>query len=209
MNNPRIRATDAERNKVLAYLSEAMTNGQLNFAEFDERSHAVTSATYRDELATPLQDLMPNPELFLGREVAVPQTHAVVPSRQPISAGDAGNSFSVALMSGTEKKGVWTIAPSHLSISVMGGTSLDLRQARFAAQKVTINAFAVMGGVDIIVPEDVRIICDGVALMGGFGVIDDKQVRLAMADIPHDAPTVRITGLALMGGVDVRRVPRI
>lgn len=209
MEQPRIRATDNERNQVLAVLSQAMANGQLNFGEFDERSQAVTQAIYREELLAPLHDLVPNPSSVLSTDIVRRPDATMVTSSQTISPTSPGDAYSFSLMGATEKRGAWTIARSHTSLTLMGGNTIDLTKATFADRGVVINAFAVMGGIEVIVPEDVRIKCDGVAIMGGFEVIDDKTVKVNLNDLPENSPTLRVSGFALMGGVTVRRVPRL
>lgn len=205
MTEPRLRASDTDRNQVLAVLSQAMSNGQLSFAEFDERTQEVTKATYRDELIQPLKDLVPLPERILSNEVALRPEQA---SLQAVDRAQTGDQFSLSIMGGSEKKGAWTIARTHTSLAIMGGNDLDLTKATFAHQDITISAWAIMGGITIYVPEDVRVKCDGVAIMGGFGVIEDEDVTIDLATLPENAPLVRVTGLALMGGVDVKRVRR-
>ncbi|MEJ5997628.1 DUF1707 SHOCT-like domain-containing protein [Corynebacterium sp. H130] len=208
MNPPQIRATDNERNQVIAVLSQALTNGQLDFAEYDERSKAVMQAKYRDELLAPLHDLVHEPAKVISSDIVRRPDADIATSAQTISPSTAGDSFSFSLMGGSEKKGAWTIAPSHTSITLMGGNTIDLTKATFAGRDVTIHAWAVMGGIDIIVPEDVRIRCDGVAVMGGFEVTDDREVTIVLNDLPENSPTLRVTGLALMGGVTIKRVRR-
>ena len=96
----------------------------------------------------------------------------------------------------------------HTSVALMGGNSLDLREARFAAQETVINALALMGGIEIIVPDDVRVVDDGVGIMGGFGVEDHESCTVSVAELPADVPVVRVRGLALMGGVGIVRAAR-
>jgi hypothetical protein len=79
----------------------------------------------------------------------------------------------------------------------MGGVELDLRHARFAADETTITAVAIMGGIDIVVPEHLDVEVDGVGLMGGFG---GRRIGARSG-----GPRVRITGFALWGGVEVKR----
>ena len=54
-----------------------------------------------------------------------------------------------------------------------------------------------MGGVEVIIPPGVRVESEGFAFMGGFGndVGDPGN---------PNAPVVRLTGFAMMGGVEVR-----
>jgi hypothetical protein len=82
----------------------------------------------------------------------------------------------------------------------MGGGELDLREARFTQREVRIWALALMGGVSVIVPEDAEVHVTGIGIMGGF------EPGAAGTGGPG-APRITVTGLALMGGVDVRRKP--
>jgi predicted membrane protein len=90
----------------------------------------------------------------------------------------------------------------------MGGVLVDLRDAVFEAPETVITVTAVMGGVQVLVPEDVRVVEHGLGLMGGFTSACAKSVTQGSRDLPADAPVVRVRGVAVMGGVEVRRVPR-
>jgi len=85
---------------------------------------------------------------------------------------------------------------------MMGGVDLDLREAELESEQVTIWALAMMGGVDVIVPDDCELDASGFGLMGGFDEHDKA------APPPAGAPVVRVRGLALMGGIDVYRTAR-
>jgi hypothetical protein len=82
----------------------------------------------------------------------------------------------------------------------MGAVSLDLREARFSGHEVTIQTFALMGGIDIIVDEEITVDVSGFAFMGGF------DHRATGPGLPG-APRLRVVGFALMGGVNVQRRP--
>jgi hypothetical protein len=57
--------------------------------------------------------------------------------------------------------------------------------------------------VEIIVPPNLPVTADGVAIMGGFAHVDR-----ALADPDPAAPMLRVTGLAFMGGVHIEmRLP--
>ena len=49
----------------------------------------------------------------------------------------------------------------------MGGVDLDLRDALLEDDVVEITAWAIMGGVTVIVPEGIPVECSGFMLMGG------------------------------------------
>ena len=197
---PRKRATDSGRDSAAKRLQDAFADGQLSITEFDERSRAVYNATYADELPALTEDLSP-----------VEHPHPAVTSHAShaqVTGEPGGTAFSVSLMGGSERTGEWLVAPIHTSLALMGGTSLDLREARFYARETVINAVALMGGIEIIVPEDVRVVDNGAALMGGFGVEDHPSCTISRDDLPASAPVLRIRGFALMGGVGIVRAAR-
>ena len=157
---PRKRVSDSERNKAAKHLQDAFADGQISLTEFDDRSRALYASTYVDELPALVEDLSPV-------ERADRPTHATASasSRAVVTGESDGSAFSLSLMGGAERTGQWLVAPMHTSVALMGGNSLDLREARFAAQETVINALALMGGVEIIVPDDVRIVDDGVGIV--------------------------------------------
>jgi hypothetical protein len=93
------------------------------------------------------------------------------------------------------------VPKTQIAVAVMGGVTLDLRDARFGTDEVTIQAYAMMGGVEIIVPDDLDVRVDGFGLMGGF---DDTAAGVG----DGTGPPVRVTGVAFWGGVDVKRKRR-
>ena len=203
---PRRRATDAERRAAVEALGRAMSEAQITTAEFEERSGTAWAAVYRDELPALLADLTPYPEEEIGpvpRETAVSGrgSSQIVPS-----AG--GSSLTVAVMGGSELTGDWQCAPTHTSINIMGGSDFDFTDVRLSAQRTVLTVIDVMGGADIKVPEDFRVVMEGFALMGGSAIKDAPGVTMKMSELPADAPTIVIRSYALMGGSDVLRVPR-
>jgi len=91
--------------------------------------------------------------------------------------------------------------PGNFSaVAILGGGEIDLREARFAEPSVTIHVVAVMGGVEITVPEDASVHVTGVGIMGAFehGASGEGQ---------QGGPTIIINGVAVMGGVEVKRKP--
>jgi hypothetical protein len=187
-----LRASDADRERVAKILHDAMAEGRLTVDELDERLQTVYKSRTLGELVPITADL--------------PVTGATGASVQPVGrnvpseriGGTPGPTASIALMSGFERTGNWVVPRYHTAVAIMGGGELDLTQARFAEAESTINVFTIMGGVEILVPDDITVRVQGFGFMGGF---DHK----ATGDGPPGCPVVTINGLAIMGGVDVKR----
>ncbi|KES07134.1 hypothetical protein BU52_11125 [Streptomyces toyocaensis] len=202
---PDLRASDADRERVADVLRDALAEGRLDMEEFGERLDATYRARTYGELAPITRDL-PGP----GR-TGVP---AVSLAKDPeaggdwagriVGEGDAGTStWAVAVMSGFQRKGRWTAPRRFNCFAFWGGGEIDLREARFADREIVINAVAIMGGVDIIVPPGVEVVVRGIGIMGGFDHGEEG--------VPGEpgAPRVIVTGVAFWGGVGVqRKLPR-
>lgn len=217
-------SADADRRRVTDELSEALGRGQLEFAEFEERSARAWACRYRDELVSLVADVHDSPETVAGLRPSTPDSpvpfagerspgrfsprQAVELVKGRITGQADGSALSVSMMGGASRSGDWLCPNNHTSITVMGGNAIDLREARFESGEIRIMAFAVMGGIEIIVPEGVRVICDGMGIMGGFDASVDKEASVRPADLPADAPVVRVGGIALMGGIGVVTKPR-
>jgi predicted membrane protein len=76
-----------------------------------------------------------------------------------------------------------------------GGVELDLRGAK-PADDCQLNVSAIMGAVEIRVPQDWRIVLTGTPILGG---IEDKT-----AHTNADGPMVRINCSTIMGGIEIR-----
>lgn len=214
-NIPAVRASDAERHATANILQTAFAEGRLTLSEFDERTALAFQARFHSELAELTVDLAPARQPDSARFAhppAQPQPGAGydrAPATQRVT-GQTGPTTSLAVMSGCDRKGQWTVPEVHTIVAVMGGVALDLSEASLQSQVTTIRAFAFWGGVEIVVPDDIEVHVEGLGLMGGFAEVpgqghsDPRPVRQA----PPGAPVIRITGVAMMGGIGVRRVPQ-
>jgi hypothetical protein len=187
-----LRASDLDRNRVVTMLSEALGHGQLTFPEYEERSRSAVEARTFADLDRLVVDL---PAVSVQPAApAVPgyQAPAIPPEGLP-RLGD----HKVAVMSGTNVRGPIAVGAEHSATAFWGGVRLDLREATFLTRDVTINAYALMGGVEIIVPRGTIVQVDGLAIMGSF----ENNVR-HVGD--GTGPRIRVTGFAFWGGVEVK-----
>lgn len=179
------------RERMIQALCTHFAQDHIDAAELElrlDRAHrantlAEIEALVADLLALPAASSSP---MHLARAAEVPDRRTVV-----------------AIMAGVARKGAWTVPRQLHVLAVMGGADLDFREAQFGPGTTTVTIFATMGGVDIIVPPWLRVESDGFALMGGF-----EHSGGAPASSDPSAPVLRISGLAIMGGVDIEvRLP--
>jgi hypothetical protein len=180
---PALRASDADRERVTELLGEHAAAGRLTVEELGERVDSALAAVTRPELDALLADLP-------GQGVPA----APVASQRQRRVSER----TIAIMSGSDRKGRWRAEGKHTAIAIMGGIELDLRQAEIVGHELEIVAFAFWGGIDIIVPEGIQVEVTSVPIMGG---IDAK-----LPDVPllPGAPRIRVKAIAVMAGIDVK-----
>ncbi|MFI5910833.1 DUF1707 domain-containing protein [Dactylosporangium sp. NPDC051541] len=185
-----LRASDADRERVAEVLRTAAAEGRLDLDEVDERLHTVYSARTYADLEPVLHDLP------AAGSTPLPLP---LPDNQPSRPGEApATGSATAVMSGFTRRGPWMVPRVFTGIAFWGGGTVDLREARMLHGEVTIRAFAIMGGITVIVPEDAEIHVTGTGIMGGFAHDASGPGR-------HGAPRIHITGLAWWGGVNIER----
>jgi predicted membrane protein len=83
-------------------------------------------------------------------------------------------------------------------VSVFGGCDLIFTQADFEGT-VTLDVIAIFGGVKIVIPPTWIVKTE---LTPIFGSVDDKRTLVPAGG--ESAKIIKITGVAIMGGVDIR-----
>ncbi|WP_336669987.1 DUF1707 SHOCT-like domain-containing protein [Tsukamurella sp. USMM236] len=185
-----LRASDHDRNRVVEMLSEALGLGQLTLPEYEDRSHQAIAARTFADLDRLVVDL---PAVQNLPATAAPAYRA--PSTAPAGVPRMGET-KWAVMSETKVRGPVAVGPEHTAIAFWGGVSLDLREATILVGDVTLNAYAVMGGVKIILPRGANVHVEGVGVMGAF---DHKNPQTG----DPTGPRIVVKGFAFWGGVEV------
>jgi hypothetical protein len=196
--DPDLRASDVDRERVAEHLRDALAEGRLDMAEFEERLETTYQARTYAELAPIIRDL---PVAGVVAPV-VDMTKHPQPSGSwggRIVGGEGSSTWGVGVMSGFQRKGRWTAPKRFNCFAFWGGGEIDLREADFADREVVINCIAIMGGMNVVVPPGVEVVVRGIGIMGGF---DHSQEGVPGAP---GAPRVIITGFAFWGGVGVDR----
>ncbi|MGH3918574.1 MAG: DUF1707 SHOCT-like domain-containing protein [Pseudonocardiaceae bacterium] len=173
--------TDDQRERAVERLQGHVGTGDLTLAEFENRvQQALVAQTSRDlERATD----------------GLPAQGTPRPTRGP------ARRWLVSVFGGSTTGGRWRVARRLRTVSVFGGSDIDLRGAEIDGEEITIIAAAFCGGDTIYLPDSVNVELSGGAFLGGNDLHgSDHRLR-------PGAPLVRIRAYSVAGGVDVYRVP--
>ncbi|HVF31936.1 MAG TPA: adenylate/guanylate cyclase domain-containing protein [Acidimicrobiales bacterium] len=186
---PVVRIDDAERDRAVAFLRHHVAGGLITLDEFSDRVGHVYAATTNADIDVVTKDLPAVAARTTGS--AATATGSSTRTRRAVN-------WTVSIFSSSQRKGRWRVEGSTTAISFMGHATVDLRQAEVVGDEVTITAIAFMGGVDVIVPEGIEVVVQGVPFMGAN--------QTAIRDVPviPGSPLVRVRGFPFMGGVTVR-----
>lgn len=180
-------------------LMEHFANDVMDMDEFERRVDIAHRATNSDVLKELLRDLPGGGVLPAVAGGSDATGLAPVPDYTVTSAAQVKEKGTVvACLSASKRSGRWSPARKNLAVAVMGSAELDFREAILGPGVTEVQIFTVCGRVDIIVPTDLNVESQGIAIMGGFEHVGDNPIH----PDPH-APTLRITGLALMAHVEV------
>lgn len=116
--------------------------------------------------------------------------------RRKTSVTPGNDSNLSAILSGVTTKSTSTDYKGGSITAVMGSVELDLRDADIK-KEATIDVFALMGGVEIRVPEHWVVRSEATAILGGA----ENKTKAAEK---KSAPILTITGTVSLGGVEVR-----
>jgi len=188
------------REKTIQLLIDSFASDRLAVEDFEARldqAHRATDLASLEKLTSDLPAVVPG---------ETPAKSSDLPARTPASRPARAlpedvreHQFMVAIMGGHERKGPWTPAQKTTVLTLMGGAELDFREARLGPGVTEVDIFAMMGGVDIVVPPGIVVDSSGFALLGGFAHGPGRT-----EETPADAPVLRVSGIALMGGVDIQ-----
>ncbi len=186
-----MRISDADRDRVASILGNALAEGRLSPEEHSARIDAVFAAKTQADLLPAVRDL----------PGAVGAVAAGTGRPGQLEHGRPGR--MVALVSVIRRTGAWLVPARVQAVSVFGEVHLDLREATLPGGEIEVKATCIVGGVEIIVPPEVHVIDDGLALIGGREVPPDTA-----ESAKPDAPVLRVSGVSIIGSISVRRRAR-
>jgi len=177
--------TPEQRDRVTAELCEHFAAGHIELDALESRLAAVDEAADEKELVELVRDL--------------PALAPSSPSVAAVAEPRRERGWALAVMGGASRKGEWSPPHRLNALAVMGGIELDFRDARLAPGETQVTVVALLGGVEIVVPPGLPVTVRGLGILGAV-----DQVEQAAGDVDPNAPHLRVTALACMGGVDIK-----
>jgi hypothetical protein len=136
-----ILASDAERERSVALLRDAVGEGRLTLEEFSERVGLAQGARTDQQLAGLTRDLPDDPAT----------------SAPPVAGSEEHRAFGSHLI----RSGPWSLPARSSWRSIFGTIDLDLRQARLAGPETALEVYNLFGTVTVIVPDGVEVVVRG------------------------------------------------
>lgn len=174
-------ASDAERERSISVLRDAVSEGRLTLEEFSERVGLAHAARTDQELANLARDLPGNPAASVP-PAAVSEEHR-------------------ALCSHLTRRGPWSLPHRSLWRSIFGTIDLDLRQARLAGSETLLEVYNLFGTVTVIVPDGVEVV------VRGSGLFASQKIEAPERSPIAGGPTVTIDTRGPGGTLYVRTGP--
>lgn len=174
--------TPEERERVTSELCEHFAAGHLELDALEARLTAVDEARTGAELVELTRDLP-----------------VLAAAAAPVTEPPARRGWALAVLGGASRKGRWAPPRKLHAVACMGGVELDFRDARLPPGETHVTAVAVMGGIEIVVPSGLGVTVRGLGIMGAVDQMEQEPPK----NVPN-APHLRITALACMGGIEVK-----
>ncbi len=180
-----LRASDADRERVVDLLAQAAADGRLTWEEHAARVQRAYTARTLGQLAELTEDL-------------------AGPDAQPFRLD---TSRAVTAFFTTERReGRWVV-PDRLVVTAIGGqVVLDLREALLHGQRTVMYATALGGQVHLLVPTGITVRMHG---MPGFAALAGGPDQPAGPSAPAPAPSpstpvIELHTLTMLGRIQVR-----
>jgi hypothetical protein len=175
-----LRASDADRDRVLALLAEAASDGRLTADEHAERVQRACTARTLGDLAELTADL-------------------AEPSAQPVRL-DGGQVIS-GIFGPARRDGRWVV-PETLTVNALfGEVEADFTEAILQARHVKLYVTVIGGRLRLVVPDGVSVVVTGHLVLG-------RRRGGTPPPAAPDTPVIEVKGVVLGGEIIVRTPPR-
>jgi hypothetical protein len=181
------------RERTIDRLSEAFARNELDLEQYEHRVDLAFTCRTHDELIRVLDGLTPAERLASSSGPVTGIVRSAPENQRPRTA---------LAVFGSVERAPPSLPSRSKAIAVFGNVELDLRDAVLERGLTELEVRAVFGNVELIVPPNLAVQCEGVGIFGSFE---------GMARPPVDSaaePVLRVTGSAVFGNVELHTRPR-
>ena len=184
------------REQKISELSSHFANDHLSLEDLERRIERVYKAATVAELEEITADLR-----VIAPPVRAPADRAVASaSRSPSPAYPQDKARILSIMGESRRLGRWYVPQRLEVVSIMSDMQIDLTQAVVPSGVVEFDMRVVWAACKVIVPPGMRVVNEMHAIMAS--VQSDADDISPTAEDAY-APTIRLTGMALMAEVKV------
>lgn len=174
-----LRASDDDRERVVAVLAAAAADGRLTLEEHSQRVQRAYQARTLGDLASLTTDLAP----AAGQPLQLDDSRAVT-----------------AFFTTTRRDGRWVV-PERLTVTAMGGqVILDMREALLQGMHVVLHVTLIGGQLHLVIPDRVRVTISSTRQSGRAR--PDLPAREAVP-APPGSPLIEVRAFTVAGRVHV------
>ena len=200
-SNRTLSSLDDARRKAVDILSEQFAHDRLSLEEFEE----LVSRVQKAGALSGIQGVVDRLQMAQAGEGG-PSALSAAAAGRSLERGRAygerasqrDTDSAVAVLGETKRAGHWLPARKTRVVATLGSVELDLRDAALGPGEFEFDVKAILGSVEIIVPEGLQVECGGSAILGS---IDPGRPTPAAPGV--DRPIVRLNCMAVLGEVDV------
>ena len=174
-----LRASDDDRERVVAVLAAAAADGRLTLEEHSQRVQRAYQARTLGDLASLTTDLAP----ATGQPLQLDDSRAIT-----------------ALFATVQRAGRWVV-PDRLAVTAVGGqVILDMREALLQDMHIVLQATLLGGQLHLLVPDRVQVVVTSSRQPGRAR--SGPAVRQA-APAPAGSPLIEVRAFTVAGRVQV------
>lgn len=191
LNHYKEMDSDVLRAEVESYLRWAVANNHITLSDLEERLVTLYNTDDKETMLKLIEDLPAK-----NQENSRTSSSDSDSSRfKTYTNKDVRPEHLYALLGSQQRKGQWTVPSKIEAGALLGSIELDFTQAEFTSPRVVISCAAILGSVELRVPEGVRVQASGVPILGS---IDNRTTGNG------DGPVIEIKGVALLGSIEAK-----
>jgi TolB-like protein/class 3 adenylate cyclase/Tfp pilus assembly protein PilF len=149
-----------------------------------------------DELRARRRREPPSPSTPVASPPAPARAMGMAAALQAVPAATVEPEHLFGIFRTLERSGRWTPARHTTATVILGGGTLDLREAQLQSDVTEIELYVILGGLEIIVPPNVRVDWSGTTIAGAH-----VQGTPPPEPPPPGGPVLALSGLIVVGAV--------